>query len=75
MHNGCVQGSVEVISFWDTRDKQAMNLGDVGNIRFKFRQGFQLLDKNQRILLREGNNIIGYGNILQVHPMGWKPPA
>ena len=34
-----------------------------------------MVTKNQRMLIREANNILGMGSITNVYPFNWKPPA
>ena len=43
---GACETTVDIIDFTGTKDPSIFNVGDTGTIRFRFKYGYQIVNKN-----------------------------
>ena len=53
-------------------ERECMRTGDQGVIRFKFKYGVEYIEKNAKIMIREGNTKC-FGYVTHVYPMNSPP--
>ena len=65
MHVGGIRQTVEFVSL---KDKETMRVGDAGHVLLRFKYGVQMLDTEQKIVLRELSTM-ATGYICKVYSM------
>lgn len=71
LHIGGIRSTVQAVKVHHN-ENTCMRTGDEGTIRFKFKYGVEFVEKNAKIMVREGNTK-AYGYITRIYPMN-EPP-
>jgi GTPase len=67
-----IEGVRQTVQAVKVEEKGSMRTGDSGVIRFKFKYGVEYIEKNAKIMVREGSTKC-FGYVTKVYPM-LQPP-